>query len=248
MFKFLGKKAIKAAKSVATMFAYKPLYDASEKAINKCDQLGEKVVENRNKEIKKYISESDIGRNRLVLNQYVYRIKETFEVYSNNKEIRYIVKGKLLSLKHQLSIYDHTGKNKLGEVRESLIALRMPLINMEKKPKNFVLFIGGKRIGVIKTKFSLLHNKFKIGFNNWTIVGDLFGLKYKIKENDKTIMEVDQQISFSKDLYYLDIAEEKDELLCLMIALVIDSTHSTKYEDNTRLVKKVVRRARSRWI
>lgn len=93
------KKAIKAAKSVATMFAYKPLYDESGKIINKCDQLGGKVVENRNKE-KKYISESDIGRNRLVLNQYVYRIKEIFEVYSNNKEIKYIVKGKLLSLKH----------------------------------------------------------------------------------------------------------------------------------------------------
>ena len=114
----IGKLVTKAVEKVVT-------YKAVEVASDTCDKIEKKAKDNKNKKIDAFLNE-ETTHSRLVLTQKRYTFKESFQVFDEKKDVKYIVKGKLLSSTHQLTIFDKTGKIKLGEVNEKRIALRSP--------------------------------------------------------------------------------------------------------------------------
>ena len=205
------------------------------------EELEKGMQNNKVEKTNKFLKNEKISNTRLVVSQDLYKMRESFQIFDNNEKVKYIVKGKLISATHNLTIYDYTGKNKLGEVKEKLISIRSPL-SLESHPQDFVLYINGKKLGKIRSRFSFAKPKFKCDFNNWIIDGNFIGSKYKVTIDKKLVMEVDKIIALREDLYFVDIINSEDELLCLMIALTIDCSISSKVRDNDRAIRRNIYR------
>lgn len=227
LFSFAKKKIVKQISKVGIVVAGSALGEVWEQADTK-----------RKKRIKnEFLSDKSITHTRLVVSQNIYKLKEDFKIYDQNQNLKYIVRGKILSLMHNLSIYDATGKIKLGQVIQKIISLRMPY-TFESHPQDFVLFLKGRRIGKIKSRFSIGYHKYKCNFNNWIIEGNFIGNVYKVRDKKRVIMRVEEKVVLHEDLYFLDIFSMEDEVLCLLIALAIDSVKTSKVHDDDRTIRR----------
>lgn len=231
---FIGKLFVKDVVNKGVSLVADDAIDAIDKTINNIETNNTKK---RKAKIKKFIAQTVEGHTKLILSQNIYKLKEDFKVYDQNENLRYIVKGKLFSSTHDLSVYDSSGNVKLGQVVQKLISFRGPF-SKESHPQDFVLYINGKKIGKIKSTYSSLTSKYKLDFNDWMIEGNFIGNIYKVKNKHKEIMRVEEKFVLNEDLYFLDILSDEDELLCLLIALAIDSSKSSKTQDNKRTKRK----------
>ena len=222
---------------------------AADVGIKACDAASKRITKNSEKKIDGFFEGADDGHTRLIIGQKPYAFKESFKIYDERENVKYLVKGKLVSATHNLTVYDAKGKNVLGRVREKLVSLRSPL-SLEMSPKDFVIELGGKKLGKMKSRFAFGKRKFEFTFNNWILEGNILGLKYKVLDGKEIVMEVSEKVWTIGDTYYVDISNPDNELLCVLILLAIDSSHSTKSQDNKRTVKSVarsVKRSFRRW-
>ena len=218
---------------------------ACDVGIKACDAANKKVTESNEKKIDKFFQGVTDGHSRLIIAQKPYTFKESFKIFDERENVKYIVKGKLVSATHNLTVYDTNGKVVLGSVREKLISLRSPF-SLEAHPQDFVIEIGGKKLGKMKSRFALGKRKFRFTFNNWNLEGNILGLKYKVLDGKEKVMEVGEKILTIGNVYYVDITNPDNELLCILILLAIDSSHTSKLNDNKRTLKRAIRR--SRWL
>ena len=222
--------AIGAAKIVSADLAdtASSLLDKASDGLNKIE---EKKQKKENKKLAA-IREEHPNHIRLLLIQERGKFKEFYQVLDLNNQIRYVIKGELLSKKHHLHIYDATGRTEIGMAKEKLIALRGPF-SLDSDPKNFELFLNGKSLGKMKTKASFGKTKFYLDFNDWLVSGDFLRNTYQITSGDDLVMTVtDKCGTMVYDPYVLDIMDQKNELLCLLVAVVIDAAKTTKREEN----------------
>ena len=213
--------------------------------IKACDAAIKKSTKATEEKVDRFFEEATDGHSRLIIAQKPYTFKESFKVFDERENVKYIIKGKLVSATHSLTVYDANGKVVLGRVREKLISLRSPF-SLEAHPQDFVIEIGGKKLGKMKSRFALGKRKFKFTFNNWILEGNILGLKYKVLDGKEKVMEVGEKVWTIGDVYYVDINNPENELLCILILLAIDSSHTSKSHDNKRTLKRAIRR--SRWL
>ena len=197
-----------------------------------------KRIEERNlSENSEFLSVVQDGHSHLIVGQKPYTFKEFFSIFDEKEKVKYIVKGKLISATHDLTVYDATGENVLGRVKEKLISVRSPL-SFERCPKDFIIEMGGRKLGKMKSRFAFGKSKFEFTFNKWVLEGNILGLKYKLlNEKKEKIMDVSSKVLAIGDTYYLDIVNPENELLCVLILLAIDSSHSSKSNDNDRTIR-----------
>ena len=234
--KFIAKSAIK---SVARKVGYR----VADIGIKVCDKAIERLEKGNVNENKAFLDGAKDGHSRLIVGQKPYTFKESFQIFDEDENVKYIVKGKLISATHDFTVYDATGKIALGRVREKMLALRSP-ISFERHPKDFIIQMDGKKLGKMKSRYVFGKQKCEFTFNNWVLEGNVFGVKYKVLDGKEKVMEVSQKVWVIGDTYYLDIANPDDELLCVLILLAIDSSHSSKSDDNKQTVIHKYRRAR----
>lgn len=208
--------------------------DAAKKGHDKASVAAEVKAEKR---LQKFL-DSNPGHCHLFVSQIRYKLKETYYVYDHNRNVRFMIKGELLSLKHHLHIYDALGRTELATVKEKLIAVRSPL-SLDSNPKDFVIEVGGQKIGKVKTKAAFAKQKFDVTFNDWSVEGDVFGKNYKIIDKaGNVIMTASQKLSYVNDMYYVDITDPKNEFYCVLTLLALDSASMSKSEENKRTIKK----------
>lgn len=208
--------------------------DAAKKGLDKASAAAEVKAEKR---LQKFL-DSNPGHCHLFVSQIRYKLKETYYVYDHNRNVRFMIKGELLSLKHHLHIYDALGRTELATVKEKLIAVRSPL-SLDSNPKDFVIEVGGQKIGKVKTKAAFAKQKFDVTFNDWSVEGDVFGKNYKIIDKaGNVIMTASQKLSYVNDMYYVDVTDPKNEFYCVLILLALDSASMSKSEENKRTIKK----------
>ena len=171
------------------------------------------------------------GHLRLIVGQKPYTFKEFFQIYDGNDHVKYVVKGKRFSSRHKLTVYDAGGKTVLGKVKEQLLVLRSPFA------KDFVLEVGGTKLGKMKSRFAFGKRKYVFTFNNWILEGNILGLKYCLKDGTDNVMEVREKMWRIGDTYHIDIANSENELLCILVLLAIDSSHTSKSKDNERALR-----------
>ena len=211
-------------------------YAAVDVGIKACDAASKKLKETSEKKIDSFFDSAADGHSRLIVGQKPYTFKESFQIFDERENVKYVVKGKLVSATHDLTVYDASGKIKLGRVKEKLVSWRSPF-SMEAHPQDFVIETGGKKLGKMKSRFAFGKRKFEFTFNNWVLEGNILGLKYKVLENKEIIMQVQEKAFSTGDFYYLDITNPDNELLCVLILLAIDSSHTSKSHDNSRTIK-----------
>ena len=221
-------------------------YAAADVGIKACDAARKKLKESAEKKVDTFFEEASDGHSRLIVGQKPYTFKESFQIFDERENVKYVVKGKLVSATHDLTVYDASGKIKLGRVKEKLVSWRSPF-SMEAHPQDFIIEMGGKKLGKMKSRFAFGKRKFKFTFNDWSLEGNIFGLKYKVLDGKEKVMEVSEKVWTIGDTYYIDITNPENELLCILILLAIDSSHTSKSRDNKRTMKRRTRRMRH-WI
>ncbi len=208
--------------------------DVAIKGLDKAAVVAKKRDE---KSVQKFL-ETNPDHCHLFAAQILNKLKETYYIYDCDRNVRYVIKGELLSMKHHLHVYDATGRSELATVKEQLISLRSPF-SFDTNPKDFVIAIGGKKIGKVRTKAAFFKHKFDITFNEWTVEGDIIGKNYKVVDKNKNIvMTISQKWSIGYDLYWVDIVNPENELYCVLILLALDAASTTKSEDKKRAIKK----------
>ncbi len=216
-------------------------YKASEVAIKVCDNASNKLDARISEKKNIFPNAPNNGHSRLIVGQNPYTFKETFYVFDEMQEAKYMVKGRLISSTHNLSLYDTGGKILLGRVREKHITFRSPF-SLEHNPKDFVIEIGGKKLGKMKSRYAFGKSKFEFTFNKWVVQGNISGLKYKIVSGQQTIMEINEQLGTIGDTYHVDITNPNDEILCILVLLAIDSSRTSKSNDSKRAFRYKTRR------
>ncbi len=220
-------------------------YAAADVGIKACDAASKSLTETSEKKIDSFFEGAADGHARLIIGQKPYTFKESFKIFDERENVKYIVKGKLVSATHDLTVYDASGKVVLGRVREKLVSLRSPF-SLESHPQDFVIEMGGKKLGKMKSRFAFGKRKFEFTFNDWVLEGNILGIKYKVLDGKEKVMEVSQKVWSIGDTYFVDITNPDNELLCILILLAIDSSHTSKSHDNKRTIKRKTRRLR-RW-
>lgn len=224
-------------KGLVKFVATDAIVTASDVAIKGLDKAAAAAKKHGEKSVQKFL-ETNPDHCHLFAAQILNKLKETYYIYDFERKVRYVIKGELLSLKHHLHVYDATGKTELATVKEQLISVRSPF-SFDTNPKDFVIAIGGKKIGKVRTKAAFLRHKFDITFNEWTVEGDIIGKNYKvIDKNNNIVMTISQKFSIGHDLYWVDIVNPENEFYCVLILLALDAASATKAEDTKRAIKK----------
>jgi len=224
------------AKGVVKKAAVDVLVQATDGVIKVLDKVSDTAEQKSQRKIADFLSKNP-DHIHLFLNQRLYTRKEFYQVFDAQQQVKYVVKGELLSRKHHLHVYDASGKHQLGTVKEKMIAFR-PFFSFEANPKDFVVEVNGKKLGKIKSRQSVSKRKFEVTFNNWQIEGNFTGKNFKVMSGDNLIMEVSREYGYKGDMYFVDITDPANEFLCLLVVLAIDAASMSKEE------KKRVRKRR----
>ncbi len=193
------------------------------------DKVSERSKKKSEKKIKKFLSDDPTHVHLVVINPRD-TFRKQYSVYDKDLNVKYNIKGKLVSLSHHLTITDANGE-KLATIKEKLISLRSPL-SKDSDPRDFIIEIGGEKIGKIKSVGDSLSRKFEICFNDWAIQGSVTGLRYEVRAGDEIILKVTEkpglELFSGQKYYFLDITNPENELIGLAIATTLDVALTTK--------------------
>lgn len=148
----------------------------------------------------------------LYLKQKVFSWSDRFYVKDSEENDRFAVQGEFLSLGKKLHIYD-ASNHEVAFIRQKILAWF---------PRYFVE-IGGHEVCQVVREFSVFRPKYRLDGLPWRVQGDFWAHEYSMVENDREVMRLYKHWFSWGDSYVLDIADPKEELLCLCVALAIDA-------------------------
>lgn len=149
---------------------------------------------------------------RLLIKQKVFSIKDSFNVYDENENVKYTVKGEFFSLGKKLHVYDAEG-NEIGMIRQKVLAWL---------PK-FIVEIGGQQVGMIRKGFTFFIDKYDVDYKGWTVQGDLLDWDYSVYQGSERVLDIQKKILSWGDTYMIDIMNPQDEIPAIMLVLAIDA-------------------------
>ena len=148
----------------------------------------------------------------LLFKQRMFSWFDSYDIYDVNGETRFVVRGRP-AWGHKLEIYDRNDRY-LGKIQQEVLPF-LP---------RFDLYVGAVCIGQIKKEFTLFRPSFVLDCNGWQVEGDLWGWDYRIRDGyGRTVAAVSKELFNWTDTYSLDVADSRDALLVLMVALAIDA-------------------------
>lgn len=217
---------------IAEIVAGEAAIDVADSALNKI----EKKIEERENKLFEKKSENDI----LVIQRYKATRKDQFDVFDENREVKYTVKGKSASVKHHLRIYDAKGKE-LGRVKEKLISLRSPF-SFEYNPVDYIIEINGEKRGKIKSRRKFGKQKYEVKFNGWRIEGNIVGWNFKILNGNDIIGYISKHSI--NQAYVVEFPDKENELLILMLVIALYAANGPSKQDRNERARKHRRRSR----
>lgn len=151
---------------------------------------------------------------QLLIRQRVFSWSDTYDVYDQFENPKYFVKAEVFSLGHVIHVYDRQ-QRELGCIRQRLLTL-MPKFELE---------LNGQSLGEIKKEFTLFRQRYYLECNGWEIDGGFLGWDYSVMDGERTVMSISKELFHWGDTYVLNIADPRDEVLCLMVAIAIDAAN-----------------------
>jgi len=147
---------------------------------------------------------------KLYIKQKVFSWRDRFAVKSETQRDRWFAQGEIFTLGRRLHVYDVSGAE-VAFIRQKLLSF-LPRYYIE---------IGGAVYEFVK-EFTLLRPKYSIRNLDWTINGNFWEHEYAVTDDRGDVMRISKAWLSWGDFYELDIADERNELLCLCVALAID--------------------------
>ena len=154
---------------------------------------------------------------RLLIKERVFSWSDTYDIYDESEQIKYVVKAEIFSFGHQLHVYDATG-NEIGMIKEKLLTL-LPRFEIE---------MNGCTCGTISKQFTLFRSKYEIDCNGWRVEGDFLGWNYDVYEGCSSIIHISKEPFHWGDTYVIDFVNPADELMGLMLVIAIDAANCSE--------------------
>ena len=154
---------------------------------------------------------------KLLIKQRVFSWSDTYDVCDENGETKYFVKAELISLGHQLHVYDRFD-HEIGMVKQRLLMLR-PAFDIES---------GGRQAGSVQKRFTLFKPKYDLDYNGWRCEGDFMAWDYDIYAGCSVAGHISKEWLHWGDTYVIDIVDPQDEIMALMLVLAIDAANCTQ--------------------
>lgn len=156
---------------------------------------------------------------KLLIKQRVFSLTDSYDVYDENENPKYYVKGEMFSWGHRLHIYVKETEKEVGFINQKLLSL-MPVFEIE---------LQGQKMGSVRKKFNILHNNYVIDYNGWQVDGDFMGWNYKVHENESLVLQITKEPLHWGDTYILDYDNLENELQGLLLVIAIDAANSYNY-------------------
>jgi len=153
---------------------------------------------------------------KLYIKQKVFSFTDRFIVKDENGEDKYFVEGEMFSMGHKLHVYDKS-ENEVGYIRQKLFTL-MP---------KFEIIVNEMVIGDLIKKFTFINQSYYLDGTNLELTGDFFAHEYALCKDGYAVMTVGKEWFTWGDSYVLNIADDVDEILCLVIVLAVDCAMCT---------------------
>ncbi len=147
---------------------------------------------------------------KLYMQQKVFSWRDKFAIKDEAERDRWFAQGEVFSLGRKLHVFDADGAERAFIHRKVLSFL----------PRYYIA-IDGTEYEFVK-EFSFIHPKFSLKSLGWTAGGNFLEHNYTLSSGSAEIMHITKAWLTWGDCYELDIADPKDELLCLCVALAID--------------------------
>jgi len=148
---------------------------------------------------------------KLYLKQKVFSWRDRFFAKDEYGNDRYAVEGELFTWGKKLHIYDANG-NEAAFIRQKIFSWL---------PRYFVE-IDGRVVCEIVKEFTFFKPSYRLEGLSWRVEGDFFAHEYSLYDNNRQIMRMSKKWFTWGDSYELDIADARDELLCLCVTLAVD--------------------------
>lgn len=151
---------------------------------------------------------------KLLIKQRVFSWTDTYDIYDEEGNVRYFVKGDFFAIGHRLRVYDME-QWEIGLIQEKLLHL-MP---------TFEVYIDGWLCGTVSKKLTLLRPKYQVDYSGWQVEGDFLGWEYDAFSGGVPVMHISKEIFHWGDTYVIDIVDPADEIHALMLVLAIDAAN-----------------------
>lgn len=154
----------------------------------------------------------------LHIRQRIFSWGDSYDVFDDSGEARYEVRSAFFSLGHQIHVYDKRadeGRDEVGSIRQKLFTL-MPTFEIE---------IGGRVIGTVRKKFTLLRQNYEVDYRGWDVEGDFLGWDYRVVQASREVLSITKEIWNWSDTYTLRFRDPADEIPGLLLVLAIDAAN-----------------------
>ena len=131
---------------------------------------------------------------------------DKFMVYDNFHNLKYTVKGKSISLKPYMDIYDKFDK-KVATIKQIKNSFNKYIVH------DLILEIGDNKSYTLTPKNKIFKNIYNLN-NGWFVEEKKLKLNYEIKNADKTIAKISKAIS-KNNSYLITFQKSEDELLII---------------------------------
>ncbi len=154
----------------------------------------------------------------LHIRQRIFSWGDSYDVFDDSGEARYEVRSAFFSLGHQIHVYDKQadeGRDEVGSIRQKLFTL-MPTFEIE---------IGGRVIGTVRKKFTLLRQNYEVDYRGWDVEGDFLGWDYRVTDGSREVMSISKEWLTWGDTYVLRYSNPADEMPGLLLVIAIDAAN-----------------------
>lgn len=162
------------------------------------------------------------GGRRYVLRQRLATIGDDFWVQTVDGQRMFNVDGKALRLRHTLKFKDLSGRT-WYEIQERALRLR-DTVAIER---------DGRTVAEVrKALVSPVRQRFTVELagvaappdagHGWRATGDILQHEYRIEDDAGPVAEISRRWLRTRDTYTVDVAEGRDDLLVIAVAVAID--------------------------
>lgn len=154
---------------------------------------------------------------QLYMRQKVFTIGDRFNVWDEAGNDRWYVEQELFTWGKTLRIYDAQEREAACVRREVLTLLPV-----------FSVTAGSREIARIVRHFTLFCQEYEVSGPDWYVEGEFLAHEFTIRRGDVQVAAVHKEWLTWGDCYTLEIADSRDELLALAVALAIDCANDSR--------------------
>ena len=148
----------------------------------------------------------------LYIKQRVFSWRDRFYVKDERGYDRYYAEGEFFTWGKKLHIYNANGIE-LAFIRQKVFSF-LP---------RFFVEIEDRVICEVVKEFTFFRQSYRLEGLPWHLNGDIWAHEYSLDDfNGQQIMRLSKQWFTWGDSYELEIADDRNELLCLCLALAVD--------------------------